>query len=134
MIGGSFIELYIYINKSRILTENLKGFHNIVDNDKHSFMLICNEKGYTIYANKKIKDYYSNLEYNGMESINSLLHNLSDELDNSNEVLKSFDKIGSWRGVIKNSFDEMMLDCVMQLVDGFNNKGIAISLWIFLKI
>ena len=61
-----------------------------------------------------------------MESINSLFHNIPDELDNSNEVLKSFDKTGSWRRIIKNSFYEVMLDCVMQLVDGFNNKGIAI--------
>lgn len=127
IIGGSLIELYIYINKSTILTENLKVFHNIVDNDKHSFMLICNEKGDTIYANKKIKDYYCNLGYNGMESLNSLFHKISDELGNSNEVLKSLHNTGSWRGIIKNGFDEMMLDCTMQLVDGLNNKEIAIS-------
>ncbi|WMT81243.1 hypothetical protein [Terrisporobacter mayombei] len=60
-------------------------------------MLICNKKGDTIYANKKIKDYYFNLEYNGMESLNSLFNNISDELDNSNEVLKSLNKTGSWR-------------------------------------
>ncbi|WP_434796558.1 hypothetical protein [Terrisporobacter vanillatitrophus] len=83
VIGESFIELYIYINKSRILIENLKVFNSIVGNDKYGFMLICNEKGDTIYANKKSKDYYSNLGYNGMESLNWLFYKISDEVENS---------------------------------------------------
>lgn len=45
----------------------MKIFHSIVDSDKHRLMLICNEKGDTIYANKNIKDYYFNLEYNEIE-------------------------------------------------------------------
>ena len=127
VIGGSFIELYIYINKSRILTENLKVFYSIVDNNKHSFMLICNEKGDTLYTNEKVKEYYSKLGYDSMLTLNSLFHNISDDIGNSDEVLKSLNKTGAWRGIIKNSFDEMMLDCSIQLIDAFNNKDIAIS-------
>lgn len=127
IIGGNYIELYIYINKSRILTENLKVFHSIVDNNKHTFMVICDENKDAIYINKKVREYYSTLGYEGLDTLNDVFNNISDELDNRKDIANSLNKTGTWRGIIKNSVDDMMLDCSIQSVEAFTNNDMAIS-------
>ena len=103
VIAGSFIELYLYINRTKVLNENLSLFYNLADNNKHSFMYICNEDGEIQYANKKFKEHYC---------INS----------NNEEVLKSLNKYGMWRGIIKNEQENKAIDCSLQVINSLDGK------------
>ena len=122
VIAGSFIELYLYINRTKVLNENLSLFYNLADNNKHSFMYICNEDGEIQYANKKFKEYYCiNLEEDE-NIIKSSFIKENYSLNNNEEVLKSLNKYGMWRGIIKNNQENKAIDCSLQVINSLDGK------------
>lgn len=122
IIAGSFVELYLYINRSKILNDNLNIFYNLVDNNKHSFMYICNEDGEMLYENKKFKQYYGvhSSEDEKRFKLRSFL--MKQHLDKENEIIKSLETKGVWRGIIKDIEGKMPVDCSIQVIEGLDNK------------
>ena len=104
VIAGSFIELYLYINRTKVLNENLSLFYNLADNNKHSFMYICNEDGEIQYANKKFKEHYCINSQEDENIIKSSFIKENNSLNNNEEVLKSLNKYGMWRGMDISEF------------------------------
>lgn len=122
IIAGSFIELYLYINRTKILNENLSLFYNLTDNHKHSFMCICKEDGEMIYGNKKFKEYY---KINSLEDAKRLKVSfaiLANKLENKDEIIKCLNTKGVWRGIIKSPDGDRYIDCSLQVIETFDSK------------
>lgn len=122
IISGSFIELYLYINRTKILNENLSLFYNLTDNHKHSFMFICREDGEIIYGNKKFKDYYKINSPEDAKRVKLSLAILANKLDNKDEIIKSLNTKGVWRGIIKNPDESRSVDCSLQVIETLDAK------------
>ena len=117
VIIGSFWEIYLYINKTKILNENLSLFYNLVDNNKHSFMYITNEYGEISYANKKFKEYNNLSMKEDVKKLNSSFFKGMSTMDNKAEILETLNKKGVWRGILKNIDEYKAIDCSIQLLD-----------------
>ena len=122
VIAGSFIELYLYINRTKVLNENLSLFYNLADNNKHSFIYICNEDGEIQYANKKFKEHYCIHSQEDENIIKSSFIKENNSLNNNEEVLKSLNKYGMWRGIIKNEQENKAIDCSLQVINSLDGK------------
>lgn len=117
VIAGSFIELYLYINRTKILNENLGLFYSLADNNKHSFMYICNEDGDIRYCNKKFKDHYGIYSLEDIKRVKLFFSVVENNLDNKDEIMRSLNTKGMWRGIIKNIEERMSIDCSVQVID-----------------
>lgn len=122
IIAGSFVELYLYINRTKVLNDNLSIFYNLVDNNKHSFMCIFNEDGEMIYGNKKFKEHYELYSPDDEKRFKLYFLPLGKYIDNENEIIKSLNSKGLWRGIIKNIDGNMPIDCSIQVIETLNNK------------
>lgn len=128
VIAGSFIELYLYINKTKILNDNLNLFYNLVDNNKHSFMYICNGDGELLYGNEKFREYYKVYSLEDEQRFKLYFALLRKRLENETEIIKSLHTKGVWRGIIKNIDENMTIDCSIQLIETLGDeKEYAIS-------
>jgi len=122
IIAGSFIELYLYINRTKILNENLSLFYNLTDNHKHSFMFICREDGEIIYGNKKFKDYYKINSPEDVKRVKLEFAIIANKLENRVEIIKSLNTKGVWRGIIKNPDESRSVDCSLQVIETLDAK------------
>lgn len=122
VIAGSFIELYLYINRTKMLNNNLSLFYNLVDNNKHSFMCICNEDGDILYGNKKFMEYYEVSSPEDAKRLKLYFSLSISRLDNKNEIMKSLNTKGVWRGIIKNLDGNMSFDCSLQAIETLGDK------------
>ncbi|WP_455540054.1 sensor histidine kinase [Terrisporobacter sp.] len=117
VIVGSFFELYFYINRTKVLNENLKLFYNLVDNNKHSFVYICNEDGEIQYANKKFKKLHNINSKEDEKAVALKLSEVKSKLVDENEILKNLHAHGMWRGIIKNPEENKTIDCSLQVIE-----------------
>ena len=122
VIAGSFIELYLYINRTKMLNDNLSLFYNLADNNKHSFMCICNEDGDILYGNKKFMEYYEVSSPEDAKRLKLYFSLSMSRLDNKNEIMKSLNTKGVWRGIIKNLNGNMSFDCSLQVIETLGDK------------
>ena len=122
VIAGSFIELYLYINRTKMLNDNLSLFYNLADNNKHSFMCICNEDGDILYGNKKFMEYYEVSSPEDAKRLKLYFSLSTSRLDNKNEIMKSLNTKGVWRGIIKNLDGNMSFDCSLQAIETLDDK------------
>ena len=122
VIAGSFIELYLYINRTKILNDNLSLFYNLTDNNKHSFMYICNESGDILYANKKFKKYYGINSEEDMKRLKLRFSVSKNNLENKDEILRTLNTKDVWRGIIKNIDGKMSIDCSVQVIETLANE------------
>ena len=122
VIAGSFIELYLYINRTKMLNDNLSLFYNLADNNKHSFMCICNEDGDILYGNKKFMEYYEVSSPEDAKRLKLYFSLSTSRLDNKNEIMKSLNTKGVWRGIIKNLDGNMSFDCSLQAIETLGDK------------
>lgn len=122
VIAGSFIEFYLYINRTKMLNDNLSLFYNLADNNKHSFMCICNEDGDILYGNKKFMEYYEVSSPEDAKRLKLYFSLSMSRLDNKNEIMKSLNTKGVWRGIIKNLDGNMSFDCSLQVIETLGDK------------
>lgn len=122
VIAGSFVELYLYINRTRILNDNLKLFYNLTDHNKHSFMYICDECGELLYANKKFKEYYGVYSEEDKKRLKLYFSISKNNLVNKNEIMRSLNTKGIWRGIIKLQDGKMSIDCSIQVIETLGDK------------
>lgn len=122
IILGSFIELYLYICRSKILNERLKTFYNLVDNNEHNYMLIYNERE-LVYANKKAKEKYIGDDINNLKKLEYIMESKSKNANREREIQKSFEGDRTWRGIIKSEEHDEVVDCSIQLINGDEEKS-----------
>lgn len=126
VICGAFIELYMYICKTRILNNNFKIFYNLVENNKHSFMFICKENGELLYANKKMKsDRLLGNDIN-LSKFEELIKLSNGSLE-SDEIIKLLHENKGWRGIIKDEAEDITIDCTVQLIEMDEESAISVS-------
>lgn len=122
VIVGFFIELYLYINRTKILNENLELFYNLTDNNKHSFMYICDEDGEILYGNKKFKEHYKIYSQDDIKRLKLYFSLSESHLGNKDEIMKSLNAKGIWRGTIKSMDGNMSIDCSIQVIETSGDK------------
>lgn len=128
VIIGAFIELFIYINRSKILNDNLGIFYNFTDNDKHSFMFICNKEGKILYLNKKLREFCSSSEDFKEDELDEFFDRRRKIVDEADEIKQYLNEHGTWRGVIKNNEDGRAIDCSIQIINTIGEEQeIAVS-------
>lgn len=128
VIIGSFIELYLYMYRTKVLNDNLNVFYNFTDNNKHSFMFITNEEGKVLYANNKIKEFYFGLNEFHMGDLDKLLKERMKSTGKREEIINSLNETGLWRGIIDNKNDNRTIDCSVQLIStSGEEKKIAVT-------
>ncbi|MEG0297397.1 MAG: HAMP domain-containing sensor histidine kinase [Clostridium sp.] len=110
VIFGAIIELYIYINKTRVLNQNLEIFYNIVDKNKQVCTIICTEDYRVLYSNKKFQEEYYDSNSDNISMIYPVLKYNNIEKIILNEV-KTY---GSWRGILKDSTGKEFIECTAQ--------------------
>ena len=117
VIAGGFIELYMYIQRTKVLNDKLSIFYNLSDRNMHSFMFICDENEDVLYANKKLKENYCGTDNVDMHKLNSILKDKINSLDNKDEIIKFVNENGGWRGIVKNEKYNKTIDCSVQLIN-----------------
>lgn len=122
VIIGAIIEGYMYIYRTDILNNNLKLFFNLAENNKHSSMLIFNEKSELLYANQKARELYSIQDNEDLKNLELILKDNMNIVGKSEEILKSLDNKGFWRGIIENEINKTTVDCCVQLINTAKNK------------
>lgn len=126
VIIGALIELFIYMSRTKILNNNLNLFYNLSENDKHSFMLIFDENTNLLYANKKVRDYYSCGK--DLHKLTILLKDKIYKANEYNQIIKALNLNNCWRGVIKIEDRNITLDCCVQTINSTSNrKEIAVT-------
>lgn len=116
VITGSFVELYIYICKTKVLNRNLSTFYDLAENSNHSCMFISDENYNLLYANKKIKENYNIIDNDNLKELEEILKNKLDLIGNKNEIMDSLQLNGFWSGIIKNDKENRYLDCYVHLI------------------
>ena len=117
VIAGGFIELYMYIQRTRVLNDRLSTFYDLTDRNMHSFMFLCDENGDILYANKKLKENYFETDDVDIHELNSILKNKINSLDNKDNIIKLVNENGGWRGIVKNEKYNKTIDCSVQLIN-----------------
>lgn len=117
VIVGGFIELYMYIQRTRVLNDRLSTFYDLTDRNMHSFMFLCDENGDILYANKKLKENYFETDDVDIHELNSILKNKINSLDNKDNIIKLVNENGGWRGIVKNEEENKTIDCSVQLIN-----------------
>ena len=117
VIAGGFIELYMYIQRTRVLNDRLSTFYDLTDRNMHSFMFLCDENGDILYANKKLKENYFETDDVDIHELNSILKNKINSLDNKDNIIKLVNENGGWRGIVKNEEENKTIDCSVQLIN-----------------
>ena len=126
VIAGGFIELYMYIQRTRVLNDRLSTFYDLTDRNMHSFMFLCDENGHILYANKKLKENYFETDDVDIHELNSILKNKINSLDNKDNIIKLVNENGGWRGIVKNEEENKTIDCSVQLINTVEgHKAIA---------
>lgn len=116
IIAGTFVELYFYIKNTKELNQKLSIFYNFAEKNKHSAMLICDDKSNILYANKKAKENYGLNDDTYIEELNKIISNKKHKINNKEEIEKSLKDNGIWRGMIKYEYEEKYIDCSIQVI------------------
>lgn len=128
IIVGSFMELYLYISRNKVLDNNLSVFYNLTDDNKHTCMFICTDEGKVLYANKKVREFYFGTDDVPNSYLDDILKSRMYGSGKREEILQSLNETGVWRGIIKNEEENKTIDCTAQLISNFrDSKEIAVS-------
>lgn len=126
VIIGALIELFIYTSKTKVLNDNLRLFYSLSENDKHSFMLIFDENINLLYANKKVRDYYS-CGHN-IDKLTSIFKDKIYQINKEKKIFESLSLNNCWKGIVKFEDKNITLDCCVQTINSTKNgKEIAVT-------
>lgn len=121
IIIGTIIELYLMYKESMYLNKELRKFYNLANNNKHSYMYICDKDFNVSFINNKIrKDYNYNIDEKGFKE--ELLKNkaLQEDID---IIAKELYEKKSWRGLVGSIKIGSMVDCSVQLIQSDEGKN-----------
>lgn len=128
IIVGSFIELYLYISRNKVLNNNLSVFYNLTDNNKHTCMFICTDEGKVLYTNEKVREFYFGTNEVSNSYFDDILKSRMQQSGKRDEILTALNETGLWRGIIKIEEENKTIDCTAQIISEFrDSKEIAVS-------
>lgn len=120
IIIGTVIELYLMYKESMYLNKELRKFYNLANNNKHSYIYVCDKNLNVTFMNNKIReDYNYNIDENGFRE-ELLKINLSQE--KKNEILEELYSGRVWRGLTGNIKKGAIVDCSVQFIESDENK------------
>lgn len=114
VIIGSIIELYLLYKESDYLNKELRKFYNLANNNKHSYIFICDKNYNVSFMNEKIREDYGYKMDNEEFKKELLKIKLPEEIKDiiSKEIV---DK-SNWRGILKTLKKDSIVDCSIQLI------------------
>lgn len=114
VIIGSIIELYLLYRETEYLNKELSKFYNLANNNKHSYIFICDKNCNVSFMNNKIRedyDYKINKEQFKQELLKISLSEEKKEI-----IRKELADKSNWRGIVNNLKKGAIVDCSIQLV------------------
>ena len=114
VIIGSIIELYLLYRETEYLNKELSKFYNLANNNKHSYIFICDKNCNVSFMNNKIRedyDYKINKEQFKQELLKISLPEEKREIIKKELYTKS-----SWRGIVNTLKKDSIVDCSIQLI------------------
>lgn len=114
IIIGTVMELYLLYKESMYLNKELRKFYNLANNNRHSYMYICDKDFNISFMNNKIReDYNYNIDEEGFKE--ELLKNKASQ-EKIDIIKKELYEKKSWRGLVENIKKGAMVDCSIQLI------------------
>lgn len=126
VIIGSIIELYLLYKETDYLNKELRKFYNLANNNKHSYIFICDKNYNVSFMNEKIREDYGYKIDNEEFKKELLKISLPEEIK---EIMKKelSDK-SNWRGVLKTLKKDSIVDCSIQSIkSGEEESQILVS-------
>ena len=114
VIIGSIIELYLLYRETYYLNKELSKFYNLANNNKHSYIFICDKDYNVSFMNEKIKEDY-NYKINNEEFKKELLK-ISLSKEKREMIKKELYTKSNWRGIVNNLKKDCIVDCSIQLI------------------
>lgn len=114
VIIGSIIELYLLYRETYYLNKELSKFYNLANNNKHSYIFICDKDYNVSFMNEKIKEDY-NYKINSEEFKKELLK-ISLSKEKREMIKKELYTKSNWRGIVNNLKKDCIVDCSIQLI------------------
>lgn len=114
VIIGSIIELYLLYRETNYLNKELSKFYNLANNNKHSYIFICDKNCNVSFMNNKIRedyDYKINKEQFKQELLKISLPEEKREI-----IRKELADKSNWRGIVNNLKKDCIVDCSIQLI------------------
>lgn len=114
VIIGSIIELYLLYRETEYLNKELSKFYNLANNNKHSYIFICDKNCNVSFMNNKIRedyDYKINKEQFKQELLKISLPEEKREI-----IRKELADKSNWRGIVNTLKKDSIVDCSIQLI------------------
>lgn len=114
VIIGTVIELYLMYKESMYLNKELRKFYNLANNNKHSYMYICDKDFNVSFMNNKIReDYNYNIDEKSFKE--ELLKNKASQ-EEVDIIKKELYSGKGWRGLTEHIKKGSMVDCSVQII------------------
>lgn len=114
VIIGFIIELYLLYKEADYLNRELRKFYNLANNNKHSYIFICDKNYNVLFMNEKIREDYGYKMDNEEFKEQLLKINLPEEIKEI--ISKELVDKSNWRGILKTLKKDSIVDCSIQLL------------------
>ena len=114
VIIGFIIELYLLYKEADYLNRELRKFYNLANNNKHSYIFICDKNYNVSFMNEKIREDYGYKMDNEEFKEQLLKINLPEEIKEI--ISKELVDKSNWRGILKTLKKDSIVDCSIQLL------------------
>lgn len=114
VIIGSIIELYLLYKEADYLNKELRKFYNLANNNKHSYIFICDKNYNVSFMNEKIREDYGYKMDNEEFKKELLKIKLPEEIKDI--ISKEIADKSNWRGILKTLKKDSIVDCSIQLL------------------
>ena len=121
VIIGSIIELYLLYRETNYLNKELSKFYNLANNNKHSYIFICDKNCNVSFMNNKIREEY---DYKiTKEEFKKELLKISLPEEKREIIRKELSAKSNWRGIVNNLKKDSIVDCSIQLIKSDKDKS-----------
>ncbi|MGL5346545.1 MAG: sensor histidine kinase [Peptostreptococcaceae bacterium] len=123
-IGGLLVELALSIKKNKSLEKENQIFYTLVDDSKHSCIVIYDENHNVKFANKTLKEYLFNDGSITQTDIASEMDKYRNKIGEEilQDIYSEVGRIGAWRDNLYISEDDKTIDCFFQKIYTYNGK------------
>lgn len=112
IIIGCVVEFNLLYVKSNVLNKELRKFYNLAHFNSHTYIFICDKDLNISYMNNKAKNYFK-CDISSKELKESLLK-INDVRDNIDDIIKTLERDGVWRGILRSNENKSIVDCFIQ--------------------
>ncbi|WP_195953986.1 PAS domain-containing sensor histidine kinase [Clostridium saudiense] len=114
IIIGCVVEFNLLYVKSNVLNKELRKFYNLAHFNSHTYIFICDKDLNISYMNNKTKNYFK-CDISSKELKDKLLK-IKDVMDNIDDIIKTLERDGVWRGILRSNENKSIVDCFIQSI------------------